>query len=53
MEYKIGSRIEFYSEFNNINYGEIFRIKLFPKRYYVKTTTHVYKIKEKQIIKSV
>lgn len=53
MEYKIGNRIEFYNENEHIIYGEIFRIKLFPKRYYVKSTTYIYIIKEKQIIKLV
>ena len=51
MIYKIGDKVEFFTKNETIYHGEIFRIKKFPKIYFVKTDNFIYKIKEKNIIR--
>ena len=48
--YKLGDKVEFFTDYDNIYCGEIFRIKKFPKRYFIKTKNYIYKVKEKHII---
>ena len=48
--YKIGDKVEFFTDYENLYCGEIFRIKKFPKIYFIKTSNYVYEIREKNII---
>lgn len=50
MMYKVGDKVEFFTDNEVINCGEIFRIKKFPKKYFIKTRNYVYKVREKNII---
>ena len=48
--YKIGDEVEFFTDCKSIYCGEIFRIKKFPKIYFIKTSNYVYEVREKNII---
>ena len=49
--YKIGQNVKFYyGEGMRKIYGKIFKIRKFPKIYFIETNSFVYKVKEKQII---
>lgn len=53
MKFKVGERVRFYSESRNIWEGRIFRVRKFPKRYFIETSSYVYTVKENNIISSV